>query len=132
MQVKAKTEAKATRKEVVEYFGNYYIKDDLSKPVGFTFGTLLWLLSFPILWFNERRNVKIDSLFLSGLKLCKEIESIENPQESHNFELVYVSGETKNQAKVRDDELGFEYPNCVKLIRTVHMYQWVEHVKKTK
>jgi hypothetical protein len=37
-----------------------------------------------------------------------------------------VSGETKNDSKIKDDTFNIEAKDSVKLIRTVEMYQWHE------
>lgn len=86
--------------------------------------------AFPILWNNERKQVKIEALYHKGEKDAKDCEDLKHPKESQNLQLIYASGETRNESKLSDEDFGVTVENSVKIIRTVEMYQWVEHKKK--
>lgn len=94
-------------------------------------GIILIFLSFPLLWNNERKYVKIAALLSKGRKVCVEAD-VRAPKIENNFKLVYASGITTNDDPLVDSDLGIEVQNSVRLVRTVEMYQWVEteHEKK--
>lgn len=74
------------------------------------------VFSFPILWMNERKQVKIARLLYNARKQCVSI-NYGKPSEVQNFKLVYASGETKNEDKIIDHEFDIEVENSVKLVR---------------
>jgi hypothetical protein len=80
--------------EIIEYFGNYYVKEDLSETVGYIFGTILWVLSFPVLFFNERKDTKVVDFYKKCNVKCEEPPNINNPTDDHNNKLVYACAET--------------------------------------
>jgi hypothetical protein len=89
-------------------------------------GILLIGMSFPLLWDNEQTAVRIAQLLGRAQKESIEVDA-KKPLEENNMKLVYVSGDTENKKPVEDKELGVEFNKCVKVKRTVEMFQWVEH-----
>ena len=96
----------------------------------FIFGIICLFFAFPILWNNERKQVKIGELLTKGEKECRNITDVNNPSSENNFKLVYASGETSNHSATVDEHLHIKVENAVKLIRTVEMYQWTQHTTK--
>src|SRR3954447_9090838 len=91
------------------------------------FGLALFVISCPLLFWNEGRAVRTSK----GLSECLgAVVSV--PADSVNAanegKLVHVSGAVKTDAPVADDELGVQ-ATAVKLVRTVEMFQWREHEK---
>lgn len=89
-------------------------------------GSILIVVSFPWLWFNERKDVRIAALLKHAREVCVDLDPNAAPEESKNFKLVYASGETRNEATVLDEEFDVEVENSVKIVRLVEMYQWKE------
>jgi len=89
------------------------------------------IVSFPVLWNNERKKVRIESVIITGGKRCEEV-NINEATEATNYKLVYGSGETSVQDLIQDGELQVDVQNALRLIRKVEMYQWVEHKQTHK
>ena len=88
-------------------------------------GCILFICSFPSLWFNERRAVRTSELISKGFKICHELNSNEiNPQNNGN--LVYLSGKAVNNEALKDEVLGITVEKSLKLKRVVEMFQWKE------
>ncbi len=95
------------------------------------FGIILFLVSFPLLYWNEGRAVRTARSLSEGLGAVVPV-SADSVDASKEGKLVHVSGAVKTSAPVADDELGVK-TDGVKLLRTVEMYQWTEHeTKETK
>eukprot|EP00929_Paragymnodinium_shiwhaense_P119503 TRINITY_DN91415_c0_g1_i1.p1 TRINITY_DN91415_c0_g1~~TRINITY_DN91415_c0_g1_i1.p1 ORF type:complete len:494 (-),score=131.45 TRINITY_DN91415_c0_g1_i1:412-1836(-) len=98
----------------------------------FIAGIVLVCLAFPVVWYNEKRQVHMDQLFAYATKVCrpnKTADSIEQDNENH---LVHMQGTTSVSEQLRDEYFPVVVENCAKLKRTVEMYQWVEHKKEEK
>lgn len=88
-------------------------------------GCILFMASFSILWFNERRAVETEKMIHEGLKNCEEIraDEVSDKMDGH---LVYLSGECRNIDPLSDPDLGIEVQNGLKLVRKVECLQWIE------
>lgn len=92
------------------------------------FGLLLFVVSFPILYWNEGRAVRTARSLTEGLGAVVSVPA-DNVDASKEGKLVHVSGAVKTAAPVADDELAVS-ATAVKLMRNVEMYQWTEHESK--
>ena len=54
-------------------------------------------MAFPILWNNERKQVRMAALITKARKLCVESVEPKQPLEENNFKLVHVSGISQNE-----------------------------------
>ena len=88
-------------------------------------GIMIFIVSFPILWFNERRLFEADCFIKEVSETCKEINS-EEYSEENDGRLVFLSGECKNIDLIIDSELGAILPNGLSLLRKVECYQYIE------
>jgi hypothetical protein len=88
----------------------------------FIFGIMFICFSFPVLWNNERKQVKIAALLLKAEKECIEVGDISTPKDENNFKLVYASGVTNNEDEITDSEFNVSVDSSVKLIRCVEMF----------
>lgn len=69
----AQTEVKATDNYIT--YGGYKYNNDTSSPAAdFIFGIILIVMSFPVLWNNERKQVKIYNLLTKGQKECVDAD----------------------------------------------------------
>ena len=57
---------------------------------------LFLCIAFPILWNNERKQVRMASLINKARKLCVESVDAKQPLAENNFKLVHVSGISQN------------------------------------
>jgi len=93
-------------------------------------GLVLFLLSFPCLWFNEQRQAKMEELFIRASKIARTDVSPEKVDSDYERMLVHMQGESKTFNQLSDQQYAILVENCAKLTRTTEMLQWVE--KKTE
>lgn len=94
-------------------------------------GVLLFLVSFPLLWWNEGRAVQTARSLDegSGAVVSVAADKIDPAQEG---KLVHTSGLAQTDDVLKDPDFGIDQ-KAIKLVRSVEMYQWVETEKsKTK
>ena len=60
-------------------------------------------VSLPILWNNERKFVRIESLIYKAKKMIIEVDYRE-PKQQDNFKLVHASGVAVNREPVKDSD----------------------------
>lgn len=91
---------------------------------GVLVGVLLFIVAFPVLFWNEGRTVKTARDLESGAKTVISIKA--DPVDAANDKkLVHVTGKAVTTETLSDAEFGIE-ANAIKLIRTAEMYQWKE------
>jgi len=91
---------------------------------GVAFGILLFLVSFPLLFWNEGRAVKRAKDLEQGRGAVVDVDAA-NVDPGQDGELVHFSAEATTSQTLNDAELGVQAPG-LRLRRTVEMYQWHE------
>ena len=116
----------------VKTYGKHGSKGGDSVFGGFIAGVVLISFSLPIVWMNERKQVKIAQTIVKAKKCIKKDISIEDPNEENNFELVHAKGLVSTSAPVVDSVFALEQENTIKIQRIVEVYQWREtkHTRK--
>ncbi len=97
---------------------------------GVLVGGLLFLVSFPVLWWNEGRAVRT-ALSLeegAGAVVAANADKVDAALDG---KLVHVTGALVTKGPLADDALGVTV-NALRLSRTVEMYQWNEEVEEKK
>jgi hypothetical protein len=94
---------------------------------GVIFGLILFVLAFPVLFWNEGRAVKTEKSLKEGAKAVISVTSGE-VDPSNEGKLVHMSGMTATEDILTDPVFGIS-DNAVKLKRKVEMYQWKETSK---
>ncbi len=91
------------------------------------FGLVLFVVAFPILYWNEGRAVRTARSLSEGLGAVVAVpaESVDTSKEG---KLVHVSGAVKTAGSLVDDAFAVQ-ADGVKLLRKVEMYQWTEEKK---
>lgn len=92
---------------------------------GVLIGTLLFLVSFPVLGWNEYRAVKTARSLEEGGKQLVEIAS-DKIDKADDGKFVHLKGKADTQDDLADDEFGVKSAKTIRLSRKVEMYQWVE------
>lgn len=92
---------------------------------GVLFGLVVFIVAFPLLYWNEGRAVRTERSLKEGLGAVVSIPS-DSVDASKEGKLVHVAGAVKTTAAIADDELPV-HADGVKLLRNVEMYQWTEH-----
>ncbi len=90
-------------------------------------GLALFVVSFPVLYWNEGRAVRTARSLTEGLGAVVAVppDSVDTSKEG---KLVHVSGAVKTAGPVMDDAFAVQ-SDGVKLLRKVEMYQWTEEKK---
>ena len=94
---------------------------------GVLFGGVLYLVCFPLLFFNEGCAVKRYQDLAAGRGAIVEAKSDQVDPANEN-KLVYLNGEANTDETLRDDDFGVEYQG-IRLQRSAEMYQWRENEK---
>jgi hypothetical protein len=91
---------------------------------GIVFGIVLFLVAFPVLWWNEGRAVKTARMLEEVGGNVKSV-SAEKVDKSLEGKLVHVSGKATTAETLKDPEFGVS-AKAIKLARRVEMHQWQE------
>ena len=99
---------------------------------GMAVGVVLFLVAFPILFWNEGRAVKTAQGLSEGAEAVVSV-GIDKVDSANEGKLVHVSGKADTKETLSDEAFGVT-ANALRLARTVEVYQWVEHknVKREK
>jgi hypothetical protein len=90
-------------------------------------GLLMFVVSFPLLFWNEGRAVRTARSLTEGSGSVVSVPA-DAVDPSHEGKLVHVTGPVTTSGPAADPELGVE-ANGLKLVRKVEMYQWIESQK---
>jgi Transmembrane protein 43 len=90
-------------------------------------GLVLFVVSFPILFWNEGRAVKTARSLEEGSGAVVSVSS-DQVSPGNEGKLVHVTGPIATDGPVVDEDLGVQ-ATAVKLVRNVSMYQWIEEEK---
>ncbi|MEM7616879.1 MAG: TMEM43 family protein [Pseudomonadota bacterium] len=91
---------------------------------GIIIGIILFLLSFPLIWWNEGRSVDRIKTLDEGRGLVVAV-SADKVDAANNDALIHISGKAVTDDILKDSFFGVE-ENALKLKRKVEMYQWKE------
>jgi hypothetical protein len=94
---------------------------------GVLVGILLFLVSFPVLFWNEGRAVHRAQALAEG-KANRVEGDVAKVDPSIDGRLVHLTGDATTKDVLRDDTFGVE-ANALRLNRQVEMYAWVEEKK---
>src|SRR6187399_8780 len=87
-------------------------------------GLIFFLVSFPLLFWNEGRAVRTAKSLAEGANAVVSVGA-DRVDPGNEGKLVHTSGAVATDGPVVDEDLGVE-AQAVKLIRTVEIYQWKE------
>ncbi len=93
---------------------------------GVVFGTILFLVSFPLLWWNEGRAVDTAKALSTGKADVVEADA-QAVDPAKDGKEVHVTGEATTKETLADPEFGVS-ANALRLRRHAEMYQWKEDV----
>src|SRR5580692_3300175 len=91
---------------------------------GVLFGLVMFIVAFPVLFWNEGRAVQTAKSLEEGASEVVSVtaDSVENTNEG---KLVYVTGDATTTETLSDPEFGVTV-SALKLQRVAEMYQWKE------
>lgn len=91
---------------------------------GVLFGILLFVVSFPLLFWNEGRAVRTAKSLQEGASTVVSVPA-DKVDPANEGKLVHMTGEATATETISDTEFGVSLP-AIKLHRQVEMYQWRE------
>ena len=86
-------------------------------------GILMFLGAFPLLFWNEGRAVKTVRALDEGQGVVIEVESNKTIDPDNDGKLVHMTGRADVSNVIEDAEFGIREENCIRLERTVEIYQ---------
>lgn len=98
---------------------------------GVLIGILLFIVSFPVLFWNEGRAVHTARDLSEGKGNVVSISDPSKVDSGNEGKLVHLTGKADTKDELKDDKFGVT-ANAIRLVRDVEMYQWKEEQKKEK
>ena len=123
---------KKTKKSKTKYTYNKKYGKKTKKDSGgsvfaeFFAGIVMIAFALPMIWMNERKQVKMDKINGLGREAATTI-NIDEPKEEELYALAHCSGVVTTSIPVVDSTFGLEQEGAIKVRRTVEVFQWVEH-----
>jgi len=96
---------------------------------GIVFGIIIFIVAFPLLFWNEGRAVKRYKALKEGAGAVISVAE-DKVDTANDGKLVHITGLATTEDVLEDNEFGIS-ANAIKLKRDAQMYQWKE-AKKTK
>lgn len=93
------------------------------------FGGLIFVVAFPVLFWNEGRAVTTARSLDEGQKLVVPID-VEVKEGANEGKLIHATGRAATEETLRDELFSIE-ANAIRLNRVVEMYQW-EEIEETE
>lgn len=98
---------------------------------GIVAGLVLFILGFPVLFWNEGNSVRTAKALAEGEGACVALDGADRVDPDCDGRLVHVTGQATTQDVLADEEFGIA-ENAIRLERGVEMFQWVEHSRTTE
>ena len=92
---------------------------------GVLIGLLLFVVAFPLLFWNEGQAVRTYKTLKEGAKSVIDV-SADKLDVANEGKLVHASGKLVTTSAMQDDEFGVSAAGVLQLKRQVEMYQWKE------
>ena len=96
---------------------------------GIIFGGLLFLIAFPLQFWNEGRAVRRIKTLAEGRGAVIGDVSVDSIDSSNDGKLVHMIGLATAEGTLTDQKFAVSVDNALKLQRSVEMYQWHEDVE---
>ncbi len=116
--------------EVTEVTSKGWLQRITESIKGVLTGGALFLVAFPVLWWNEGRAVQTYKSLMEGRGAVVSVAS-ERVDAANEGVLVHTTGQAVTEETLADPVFGAS-ANAIKLSRKVEMYQWVESVQTKK
>jgi hypothetical protein len=92
---------------------------------GVVIGLLLFVVAFPLLWWNEGRALDRAETLAEGLEIVIPVQA-DRVVAANEGQLIHFSGLAKPDGPIGNEMFGVS-ADALKLRRIVEMYQWIEH-----
>lgn len=98
---------------------------------GVLFGIVIFLVAFPVLYWNEGRAVRTARGLAEGKSNVVSV-SADQIEPANEGKLIHLTGQATAQGSLRDDQFPVEVANALQLRRVVEVYQWEQQEKREK
>ena len=98
---------------------------------GVLIGLALFVLGFPVLFWNEGNSVKTARAIDEGEGACVSVESNASVDAENEGKFVHMTGKADTKDVLADATFGIS-ATAIKLKREVEMYQWIEESHTTE
>jgi hypothetical protein len=98
---------------------------------GVAIGILLFLISFPLLAWNEYRSVKTYESLKEGGSQLQDVDAAKIDKDNEG-KFIATNGMATTDETVKDPDFGIAAPKVIHLDRKVEMYAWKEEKKTEK
>ena len=98
---------------------------------GVVAGLALFILGFPVLFWNEGNSVKTAKALDEGEGACVPVESIAKVDPEMEGQLVHMTGRADTQDVLTDEQFGVS-ATAIALNRKTEMFQWRENSETTE
>ena len=88
-------------------------------------GVVMFLVAFPVLWWNEGRAVQTERSLEEGSKAVVEANP-DKPDDANNGRLIHLTAMATTEDTPADPDFGVKAPKQLRLARKVEMYQYKE------
>lgn len=92
---------------------------------GILVGVVLFIVGFPVLFWNEGNSVRTAKALAEGEGACVALDSAAAIDSDYEGRLVHASAKAETSAILADEEFGVT-ANAIRLERQVEMFQWEE------
>ena len=92
---------------------------------GFLFGLILFLVAFPLLFWNEGQTVHSNHALQEGMDIVISVDA-KKIDSANEGKLVHVSSHVTSDDTLADETFGVVVGKAIKLRRTIKMFQWQE------
>eukprot|EP00421_Protoceratium_reticulatum_P021372 CAMPEP_0168378992 /NCGR_PEP_ID=MMETSP0228-20121227/11615_1 /TAXON_ID=133427 /ORGANISM="Protoceratium reticulatum, Strain CCCM 535 (=CCMP 1889)" /LENGTH=447 /DNA_ID=CAMNT_0008392013 /DNA_START=68 /DNA_END=1412 /DNA_ORIENTATION=+ len=123
---------KAAPEKLVVY---RYHHETYGQTVGSSFksalgGFLLVVFAFPVLYFNEKREAHMQTVFQFARKVVRTNVPSDKVDSELEGSLVHMEGQTSTSETLEDADFNISVTDCAKFRREAEMFQWVEHSRE--
>lgn len=98
---------------------------------GIIVGLVLFIIGFPVLFWNEGNSVRTAKALDEGEGACISLDTAEAIDSDYDGRLIHASARAETTETLRDAEFGI-FATAIRLEREVEMYQWEEESHTTE
>lgn len=98
---------------------------------GILVGIVLFIVGFPVLFWNEGNSVRTAKALAEGEGACVPLESVAAVDSDYEGRLIHATAKAETGAILADPEFGVS-ANAIRLERQVEMFQWEEESRTSE
>jgi len=80
-----------------------------------------------MIWMNERRQVKMYKVLNQAKEECVQNVDPSDPKQGNDMCCVHMQGDLTVDKPLEDATFRIQFPNAIRMVRSVEMYQWKQN-----